>query len=53
MITTIILLGLPILLPTAIAGIFSPDLAGTVFDAMADLFAPFYLALEAIIELLA
>lgn len=53
MITTIILLGWPILLPTAIAGIFSPDLAGTVFDAMAALFTPFYIALEAIIELLA
>lgn len=53
MITTIILLGLPILLPTAIVGIFSPDLAGTVFDVMADLFAPLYMLLESIIVFLA
>ncbi len=53
MLTTIILLGLPILLPTFIVGLIFPDSANDVLIAMADLFAPFYMAVEAIIELLA
>lgn len=51
MLTTIMLLGMPILLPTFIAGMISPDSANDVLVAMADLFAPFYMVLESIVVL--
>lgn len=53
MLTTIMLLGMPILLPTFIAGMISPDLTDIMFDTTANLFAPFYMAIETIIDLLA
>ncbi len=53
MITTIILLGLPILLPTFIVGLIFPDSANDVLIAMGDLFAPLYMLLESIIVLFA
>ena len=53
MLTTIILLGLPILLPTFIVGLIFPDSANDVLLAMGDLFAPLYMLLESIIVLFA
>lgn len=52
MLTTIMLAGLPVLLPTFIAGLIAPDSANTVMEAMAKLFLPFYMAIEAIIDLI-